>query len=479
MEAPLLFALARARLNAGGGAIQAAWASRRALGLAWAPDKRADIEPGSAWIFLLSPEPELWKLHEKSEAYSLLKAESNSSLSRKWSVELKAARLCDVIGDPRERWIAFEFRRRAITGQIESLRLAFQAIPGRGGIRLDEPGQGQALVGMGTIFSKDQPEPAPDTPPLKRWRERWGDRLEAALQGQMDDVLEGEGPLLQRHEEWALKRAQKLLLQPREQAELRMRDRERQRLERYGQALEQDRARHQAMALLAEPAQKLQSELWRLKGATGGAEFLDGTSVELPPGQRAEETVQKWFGAAKKAKRGLERVAALEQERQRQLKELQAACGAKTAAAQGPAPAKKTKGAGEKTKNEKLDKRADGKGRAFRSLLVDGFEVLIGKGDADNDSLTFKVAAPLDYWLHAASAAGSHVVIRNPDKLKDIPKSVLERAAELAAFYSKARDGGKTEVHWCRVSDVNKPRGFAPGKVMLKSHKSVRVYPKG
>ena len=52
-------------------------------------------------------------------------------------------------------------------------------------------------------------------------------------------------------------------------------------------------------------------------------------------------------------------------------------------------------------------------------------------------------------------------------------------ASELAAFFSKARDGGKVEVHYCRAGDVSKPRGFAPGKVMLKQWKSLRVYPKG
>jgi predicted ribosome quality control (RQC) complex YloA/Tae2 family protein len=125
------------------------------------------------------------------------------------------------------------------------------------------------------------------------------------------------------------------------------------------------------------------------------------------------------------------------------------------------------------------DKRSDGKGKAFRSVMVDGWEVIIGKGDADNDTLTFKVATGLDFWLHVASVPGSHVIIRNPDKISEPPREVLERAAQLAAFFSKARDGGKVEVHWCRVADVSKPRGFAPGKVMLKTYKSLRVYPAG
>ena len=119
------------------------------------------------------------------------------------------------------------------------------------------------------------------------------------------------------------------------------------------------------------------------------------------------------------------------------------------------------------------------RGRSYRTVVVDGFEVLVGRGDAENDELTFAVAEPHDLWLHVAGPAGSHVVVRNPDKLDELPRPVVERAAELAAWHSKARGArGKVEVHVCRVSDVSKPRGFAPGEVRLRSWRSVRVYPR-
>ena len=119
------------------------------------------------------------------------------------------------------------------------------------------------------------------------------------------------------------------------------------------------------------------------------------------------------------------------------------------------------------------------KGRGYRSFEIDGFEVLVGKGDADNDRLTFGVATPRDLWLHVAGPAGSHVVVRNPDELDEIPRAVVEKAAQLAAWHSKARGSrGKVEVHVCRVGDVRKPRGFAPGQVLLKRWDAVRVYAK-
>ena len=119
------------------------------------------------------------------------------------------------------------------------------------------------------------------------------------------------------------------------------------------------------------------------------------------------------------------------------------------------------------------------RGRGYRAQVVDGFEVLVGKGDAENDALTFDVAEPRDFWLHVAGPAGSHVVVRNPEGLEELPRKVLQRAAELAAWHSKARGSrGKVEVHVCRVADVSKPRGFAPGEVRLKQWKAVRVYPR-
>ena len=58
------------------------------------------------------------------------------------------------------------------------------------------------------------------------------------------------------------------------------------------------------------------------------------------------------------------------------------------------------------------------KGRPYRAVLVEGFEVLVGRGDEENDVLTFEIAAPEDFWLHVAGGVpGSHVVVRNPEKL--------------------------------------------------------------
>ncbi|HET7322244.1 MAG TPA: NFACT RNA binding domain-containing protein [Longimicrobiaceae bacterium] len=119
------------------------------------------------------------------------------------------------------------------------------------------------------------------------------------------------------------------------------------------------------------------------------------------------------------------------------------------------------------------------KGAGWRTFEHDGFEILVGKGARENDELTFRVAAPNDLWLHASGFAGSHVIVRNPEKLNVVPRAVVERAAALAVYHSKARDAkGKVEVHLCRAADVRKPRGLPPGKVELRRWESVKVYPR-
>ena len=116
------------------------------------------------------------------------------------------------------------------------------------------------------------------------------------------------------------------------------------------------------------------------------------------------------------------------------------------------------------------------KGRRHRTVVVEGYEILIGKGDAENDELTFALAAPGDFWLHVAGGVpGSHIVVRNPEKLDTLPRAVLERAAELAAWHSKARAARRVDVHLCRVADVSKPRGAPPGQVELRRWERMRV----
>jgi predicted ribosome quality control (RQC) complex YloA/Tae2 family protein len=114
---------------------------------------------------------------------------------------------------------------------------------------------------------------------------------------------------------------------------------------------------------------------------------------------------------------------------------------------------------------------------ARRFVSPDGWIVLVGKTATDNDTLTLKLGAPRDFWMHVAAESGSHVVIRNPDGLPTMPRATAQFAAGLAAGYSKARRGGRVAVHVAQCADVSKPRGFAPGKVLLARYKTVHAAP--
>ena len=110
-------------------------------------------------------------------------------------------------------------------------------------------------------------------------------------------------------------------------------------------------------------------------------------------------------------------------------------------------------------------------------LSSEGMQILVGKSSKDNDTLTLKVARSEDFWLHVASYGGSHVVLRNPEKLTAAPKQSLLEAAQLAAYFSQARNAPKVEVHYTQKKFVSKPKGAKPGLVRLKEYKSISARP--
>lgn len=116
--------------------------------------------------------------------------------------------------------------------------------------------------------------------------------------------------------------------------------------------------------------------------------------------------------------------------------------------------------------------------KRFRSIQVDGREILVGRSGRENDELTFEAAAPEDFWFHVADYSGSHVVVRNPSKEKSLSEDVLIKAAQLAAYFSQARNSSKVEVHYTKRKHVTKPRRAKPGLVKLLEFKSIQVEPK-
>lgn len=114
----------------------------------------------------------------------------------------------------------------------------------------------------------------------------------------------------------------------------------------------------------------------------------------------------------------------------------------------------------------------------FKEVTVDTFRILIGRNAKNNDLLTQKFAYKDDLWLHARDVSGSHVIIKHQAG-KVFPKNVIERAAELAAWYSKRRTDSLCSVTVTPKKFVRKPKGLAQGQVLVDKEDVVLVVPKG
>ncbi len=110
--------------------------------------------------------------------------------------------------------------------------------------------------------------------------------------------------------------------------------------------------------------------------------------------------------------------------------------------------------------------------------LSEGYILYAGKNAANNDELTMHFAKPYDIWLHARGAGGSHCVLRMKSKEEKPPKQILQKAAEITAYYSQARKGKFVPVAYTQKKYVHKPKGANPGSVVISKEQVLMVEPK-
>lgn len=108
-----------------------------------------------------------------------------------------------------------------------------------------------------------------------------------------------------------------------------------------------------------------------------------------------------------------------------------------------------------------------------RFISDDGFEILAGRSNLQNDELTTKLGRRTDYWLHTQRVHGSHVIIRCDGQ--EPPETTIFQAAVIAVYYSQARSGGKTPVDYTMLRFVKKPSGAMPGKVIYTDYRTLSV----
>jgi len=207
-------------------------------------------------------------------------------------------------------------------------------------------------------------------------------------------------------------------------------------------------------------------------------------SIALDPAKTPAENAQLYFAKYNKQKRA---VAALSEQIAQNLEELQYLEGVREAlnisndeadlaqireelAAEGfikrakPLQNKKQPRGGQRAKPKPL-----------HYISTDGFDIFVGKNNAQNDELTLRFADQQDIWMHTKNIPGSHVILRTDGNTPS--NTALEQAAMLAAYYSKARGSSLVPVDYCPRKQVKKPGGAKPGMVIYDGHQTAYVTP--
>jgi predicted ribosome quality control (RQC) complex YloA/Tae2 family protein len=113
-----------------------------------------------------------------------------------------------------------------------------------------------------------------------------------------------------------------------------------------------------------------------------------------------------------------------------------------------------------------------------RFELPGGWEVRVGRGARDNAALTARYSSPHDLWLHARGVPGSHVVLRRPTRTATPGREVIEAAAALAAYNSRARTQALVPVIVTERKYVRPVKGGAPGLVRVDREEVLMVEPR-
>ena len=126
-------------------------------------------------------------------------------------------------------------------------------------------------------------------------------------------------------------------------------------------------------------------------------------------------------------------------------------------------------------------KSAKNKGKEQKPLpplkfkTSDGFEVLVGRNNRQNDTLTLKTANNNDIWFHTKEIPGSHTILVTNGR-EPTDTAILE-AAKIAAYHSKAKDSTQVPVDYTQIRNVSKPQGAKPGMVIFVKNRTVYVKP--
>ncbi len=208
----------------------------------------------------------------------------------------------------------------------------------------------------------------------------------------------------------------------------------------------------------------------KLKDFSGDRDVL----IPLEPSLSPEGNIKRYFSKAKKGENGL----VIIRERKRRIEKDLAnrkAIMEKTLKMEDIAELLRLVLSDEREKGEARGRARKEKPR-FRTFRLDEkHTVFVGRSDSENDELTHRFASPNDIWFHAQGVPGSHVILKGADS--STSKAVLEKAASIAAFFSKAKHSSTVPVIYTEKRYVRKPRKSKPGTAVVQRSKTLFVSP--
>ena len=209
-------------------------------------------------------------------------------------------------------------------------------------------------------------------------------------------------------------------------------------------------------------------------------ESMPEIEIAIDPAKTPAENAQKYFAKYNKAKRTLAALEIQEKQNNEELAYLESVLNALENAKED---ADLSEIRTELAESGFIRRQAQKKGqpkpkraKPLRYISSDGYEILVGKSNLQNDELTLRTAEPTDLWLHTKDIPGSHVIIRTNGQ-SELPEATMEEAANLAAFYSKAKNSSMVPVDYTQRKNIKKPNGAKPGMVIYLTNKTIYITP--
>jgi predicted ribosome quality control (RQC) complex YloA/Tae2 family protein len=210
-------------------------------------------------------------------------------------------------------------------------------------------------------------------------------------------------------------------------------------------------------------------------------DYTTGGHIDVPldPKLGAVKNAEAYYRKARKARAGLEVLGGRLKAAREEIKDLEALLEKTAETNTMDELSLLVSGPPLKSKQLKVSRKLKDELPEFSGFVSsDGYEILYAKNAKGNDVLTFKLAQPMDMWLHAQGYHGAHVIVRNPERRPDIPLQTILEAAEAAAYHSGAKKDSDVAVDYTFRKYVRKPKDPAPGQAIFTGNKTVFVEPK-